>query len=116
MHETVFVNEIFSALKNKFSKDMIGNVVSVNIKLSPLSHVSKEGLLGTYTELARGSVFEHIKLNIEPLILLLHCLSCNGTLEIPGPVFKCPRCGSEDIEVSFDKEFTIESVEFNKPE
>lgn len=116
MHETVFVNEVFSALKNRFSNDTINSIVSVNVKLSPLSHVAKEGLLNTYRELAKGSGFEHIKLNVEPLDLLLRCRSCKNISTVSSPTFKCPRCNSQDIELNFDKEFIIESIEINKQE
>jgi len=116
MHETIFVNEIFSVLKNRFNKDAINSVVSINVKLSPLSHVAKEGLLDTYRELAKGSGFEHIKLNVEPLDLLLRCRSCKNTSTVSSPIFKCPHCNSQDIELKFDKEFIIESIEINKQE
>ncbi len=115
MHETLFVNEIFSVLK-RLNKNTINNVVCVNVKLSPLSHVSKENLLNTYQELARGSGFEHIKLKIEPLSLSLRCHSCKNISTILSPTFECPHCNSQDIELNFDKEFVIESIEINKQE
>ena len=116
MHETTFVNEIFSVVKDKLNKDKTNNVVSVNVKLSPLSHVSKEGLLDTYQELAKGSGFERIRLNIEPLGVLLSCHHCKNTSTISKPAFKCPLCDSDDIELNFDKEFIIESIEIDKQE
>ena len=116
MHETVFVNEIFSVVKSKFANGAIKHVVCVNVKLSPLSHVSKEGLLATYQELARGGSFEGIKLNIKPMALLLHCRSCKNDSTVTGPTISCPSCNSQDIEINFDKEFIIESVEINKQE
>ena len=116
MHETVFVNEIFSVLKDRFNKNTINNVVSVNVKLSPLSYVAKEDLLNTYREFTKGSGFEHIKLKIEPLSLLLRCLSCKNISTVSSPTFECPRCNSQDIELNFDKEFIIESIEINKQE
>jgi len=116
MHETVFVNEIFSVVEDRFGKDTINNVVCINVKLSPLSHVSKQGLLGTYQELARGGCFERIKLNIEPLALLLHCRNCKNNSTVTVPIFNCPSCNSQDIELNFDKEFIIESIELDKQE
>jgi hydrogenase nickel incorporation protein HypA/HybF len=116
MHETVFVNEIFSVVKDILNKDKTNNVVSVNVKLSPLSHVTKEGLLDTYQELAKGSVFEQIKINIEPLSVLLSCHHCKNTSTISKHAFKCPFCDSDDIELNFDKEFIIESIEIDKQE
>ena len=114
MHETVFVNEIFSVLRNRFNKDTINSAVTVNVKLSPFSHVTKEGLLNTYQELAIGSGFEHIKLNVGPLSLLLRCHNCQNNSTVTSPTFKCPRCNSQDIELNFDKEFIIESIEINR--
>ena len=116
MHETAFINEIFSVVRNRFSKDTINSVVSVRIKLSPLSHVTKENLLDTYQVLAKGSSFEHIKLNIEPLSLLLHCRNCKSNSTVIDPTLNCPFCNSQDIELNFDKEFIIESIEINKQE
>jgi Zn finger protein HypA/HybF involved in hydrogenase expression len=116
MHETVFVNEIFSVVRNKFPRDAIGSVVCVNVKLSPLSHVTKQGLLGSYQELAKGGCFERIKLNIEPLALLLHCRSCKNDATVTNPTLNCPSCNSQDIELNFDKEFMIESIEIDKQE
>ena len=114
MHETVFVNEIFSVLKNRFGLDALNSVVCVNVKLSPLSHVSKEGLFATYQELVKGGCFERIRLNIEPLDLLLHCRSCKNDATVTSPTLNCPSCNSRDIELNFDKEFVIESIEIDK--
>lgn len=111
MHDTVFVNQIFAVLKSKFTKDAIGKAISVNVKLSPLGHVTKESLLNTYQELAKGSGFEHIRLNIKPLDLILRCHNCRNDSTVSTAVFKCPHCGSQEIEMDFDKEFVIESIE-----
>lgn len=115
MHETTFVNQIFSVVKNRFGKDTLKSVTCVNVKLSPLSHVSKEGLLAAYRQLAKGSCFERIKLNIVPLDLILHCRSCDHKLTVTSPTLNCPTCDSQDIEFAFDKEFFIESIELDQP-
>ena len=114
MHDTVFVNRIFSVLKSKFTKDTIEKAISVNVKLSPLSHVTKVSLLNTYQELAKGGGFEHIKLNIESLGLKLRCHNCKNDSIVSTDVFKCPHCGSQEIELDLDKEFIIESVEMEE--
>lgn len=116
MHETVFVNEVFSVVRNKFPKDAIKSVVCVNVKLSPLSHVTKQGLLATYQELAKGGSFERIKIKIEPLGVLLHCRSCKNDSTITVPTLNCPSCNSRDIELDFNKEFIINSIEIDKQE
>ncbi|MBN1353181.1 MAG: hydrogenase maturation nickel metallochaperone HypA [Candidatus Omnitrophica bacterium] len=113
MHDTVFANQIFSVLKSKFTKDTIGKAISVKVKLSPLSHVTKESLFNAYRELVKESGFEHIRLDIEPLDLKLRCHNCKNDSTVSKVVFKCPHCGSQEIELDFDKEFFVESIDVN---
>lgn len=114
MHDITFVNEIFSVLKKRLAGDALANALSVNVKLSPFSHVTKEGLLNTYRELAKGSGFEHVRLNIEPLGQLLHCRNCKNNSTLTRPAVQCPHCRSQDIEIKLDKEFIVDSIEINK--
>lgn len=114
MHETTFVNQIFSVIRDRFGQGTIGSVVGVNVRLSPLSHVSKQGLLDAYQELAKASGFAHVRLKIEPLGLLLHCDRCKNNSTVTVPTFNCPFCASQEIKLNFDQEFVIESIEIDQ--
>jgi len=111
MHETKFVNEILTILRNKLGKSVPFSNVVVNVRLSPFSHVTSKRLRETFKELSKESAFENIRLNINPLDLTLNCRSCKKTARIIKPAFICPHCNSNDINIEFDKEFFIESVE-----
>ncbi|MDD5565504.1 MAG: hydrogenase maturation nickel metallochaperone HypA [Candidatus Omnitrophica bacterium] len=111
MHETMFINEIFTILIQELGKDVFPGPVTVNVRLSPFSHVSAETLQESFRELAKGKNFQGVLLNVLPLELRLYCRSCKHDTRIAKKIFGCPMCGSADIDIQMDKEFLVESIE-----
>ena len=116
MHETRFVSEIFAVLKQELAKYKASGRISVNVRLSPFSHVAAETLRGSFDVLAQGEKLKAISLNILPLELPLECKKCKRSARITKKVFECPFCGSADIDIKMDKEFFVESLEMEKKE
>lgn len=114
MHETRFVNEIFAVLKQELAKDMASGRISVNVRLSPFSHVAAESLRESFNVLIKAESFKDVALNILPLELPLECKNCKRSTHITKKVFECPFCGSADIDIQMDKEFFVESIEIER--
>ena len=111
MHETRFVNEIFAVLKQNLVNDTVLGQISVNVRLSPFSHVAAETLRESFNALIQGEKFNTVSLNILPLELTLECKNCKRNTHITKKVFECPFCGSADIDIQMSKEFFVESIE-----
>ena len=111
MHETRFVNEIFTVLKQELTKDTASGPILVNVRLSPFSHVSAETLRESFNMLVQGEKFKAVSLNILPLELPLECKNCKRSTHITKKVFECPFCGSADIDIQMSREFLVESIE-----
>ncbi len=116
MHETRFINEIFTVLREKLCKERVGQQVIVNARLSPFSHVSVEGLQGSFKELIKGEKLKNVRLEVLPLEILLECKNCKRTTRITKRVFGCPFCDSADVNIQMDKEFFVESLEIGRRE
>lgn len=114
MHETRFVNEIFSVLKDKLPKKTDSGQVIVNVRLSPFSHVAAVSLRGSFKELVKGESFKNVRLNILPLETILECKNCKRNTQITKRVFDCPFCSSADVNIRMDKEFLVESIEIKR--
>jgi len=114
MHETRFVNEIFAVLKQKLTKDTPSGRISVNVRLSPFSHVAAETLRESFNALIKGEDFKDVSLNVLPLELPLKCNNCKRITNITKKVFECPFCGSADIDIQMDKEFFVESIDIER--
>jgi Zn finger protein HypA/HybF involved in hydrogenase expression len=111
MHETKFVNEIITILKQKLSEDTTSGRISVNVRLSPFSHVAAESLRESFNMLIKVEKFNAVSLNILPLELSVKCKNCKRVTRITKKVFECPFCGSADIDIKMDREFFVESIE-----
>ncbi|MFA5156688.1 MAG: hydrogenase maturation nickel metallochaperone HypA [Candidatus Omnitrophota bacterium] len=111
MHETRFINEIFTVLRQKLGKERAVQQVIVNARLSPFSHVSAESLQGSFKELIKGESFKNVRLKILPLEVLLECKDCKRASRITKRVFACPFCNSADLNIQMDREFFVESME-----
>jgi len=111
MHETTFVHEIFSALKKHMENGEKNQVTAINVRLSPLCHVTPEVLQKTYQGLAKQHGCENVRLNVKLLELPLTCRSCKKITSVIKPTFACPYCNSHDIDIKLDKEFFVESIE-----
>ncbi|MFA4989388.1 MAG: hydrogenase maturation nickel metallochaperone HypA [Candidatus Omnitrophota bacterium] len=112
MHETRFINEIFTILKQELSKTTAAGQIVVNARLSPFSHVAAGSLQESFKELLKGENLKHVRLKILPLEILLECKDCKRSTRITKKVFGCPFCKSADVNIQMDKEFFVESIEF----
>ena len=113
MHETRFVNEIFAVLKQELTKDTPPGRISVNVRLSPFSHIASESLRESFNALIKGEDFKDVSLNVLPLELPLKCNDCKRGTNITRKVFECPFCGSANIDIQMSQEFFVESIEID---
>lgn len=111
MHDLMYSREIITVLKDKLrTLDKKAKITSINVVLSPLSHVKAETLVETFKATAAGTGLEKIALNIRPLELAMKCASCGAIFTIDKPAFSCRKCDSRDINLADSKEFAIESI------
>jgi len=111
MHETRFINEILAVLKEKLARGKAARPVTVNVRLSPFSHVSSESLRGSFKEFIKGENFKNVSLKVFPLEILLECKNCKRSIRITKRIFACPFCNSADVNIRMDKEFYVESID-----
>lgn len=112
MHETKFAEQIIFVLKNKLEPAMLSKTITVNVKLSPLSHVTAEGLRETFKQLVQNEPFaKNTRLNIQALDFDVYCRKCKKISKQAKPIFKCPVCGCADLDIQKEREFIIDSVE-----
>ena len=110
MHETRFANEIIFHIKDTLAKHGSVKSTLVNVSLSPFSHVTPEGLKGTFELLTEAEELKNISLKIKPLVLKVNCKDCGNTFESKKITFHCIKCLSTNIDIKRDKEFSVDSI------
>lgn len=114
MHETIFVNEILTVLKNNSDKGIALRNAVVNVRLSPFSHVTAKGLQETFKEFSKETGFKEVRLNIIPLEVTGYCKNCKSISKVSQAALNCAHCGSVDLDIQIDREFFVESVELEE--
>ena len=112
MHDLSFTKEIIGVLNYKLKTIPKGSkITAVNVSLSPLSHVKPKGLTETFKAMVNGTGFENIALNIKPLGLKIRCRACKDSFLVNEPTTRCLKCDSPDLDIIYDKEFLVDSIE-----
>jgi len=116
MHDLKFANETLFILKRevvKLGKSAESKPITVNVALSPLSHVKPEGFRETFKHIleAEAKNLKNVNLNINPMQFDVYCKACKKLSKVTAPTFQCPGCKSGDIEFDMQKEFFVESIE-----
>jgi len=116
MHETRFAGEIIFYLKNELVKHREAKSVIVGVSLRPFSHVTPEGLKGTFELLAETEKLKNVTLEIKLLSLKVNCKDCGHTFESSKLTFLCIKCLGTNIDIKKEREFSVDSIEIENRE
>ncbi|MGI8413973.1 MAG: hydrogenase maturation nickel metallochaperone HypA [Solirubrobacteraceae bacterium] len=113
MHEL----SLSSAIIATAVKHADGRPVSVvNVRVGQLRQVVPDTLKFYFDFVARGTVCEGARLELEPVEARLRCTPCEHEWSIDIPAFRCPTCGGSDVVVASGNEFEVESIEIEEPQ
>jgi hydrogenase nickel incorporation protein HypA/HybF len=111
MHEL----SLASALVATVEKFADGHpVTTVNVRIGRLRQVVPDSLEFYFEVVARGTVCEGSRLELEVVPARLHCSACRHEWELTEPPFWCPRCSSHEVTVAGGDEFLVESIEIEE--
>jgi hydrogenase nickel incorporation protein HypA/HybF len=100
------------AVLNTAVKHADGRRVSlVSLRVGRLRQVVPDTLAFYFEFLARGTVCEGARLELETVEATLRCAECEREWSIEIPAFRCPSCGGAEVTVSSGNEFEVESIE-----
>jgi hydrogenase nickel incorporation protein HypA/HybF len=113
MHEL----SLSSAVVATTVKHADGRRVSViNLRIGRLRQVVPETLQFYFGFVARETVCEGARLELEMIDARLRCRPCGTEWAIEIPAFRCPTCGGSEVEVASGDEFEVESIEVEEAE
>jgi hydrogenase nickel incorporation protein HypA/HybF len=88
----------------------------VSLRVGRLRQVVPDTLEFYFEFVARGTICEGARLELEIVEASLRCNPCGREWEIEIPAFRCPTCGGADVEVASGNEFEVESIEIEEAE
>jgi hydrogenase nickel incorporation protein HypA/HybF len=83
----------------------------VAMRIGQLRQVVPDTLEFYFEFVARGTVCEGARLELELVPALLACVACEREWTVEFPDFRCPTCLQGGVEVITGNEFEVESID-----
>ncbi len=113
MHEL----SLSSAIVNTVVKHAGGRPVTVvSLRVGRLRQVVPDTLEFYFRFVARDTVCEGARLELEVVDGRLHCNGCGHEWRIEIPAFYCPACAGSDVRIAAGEELEVESIEVHEDE
>jgi hydrogenase nickel incorporation protein HypA/HybF len=106
MHEISLAKTLLERVDRLAAEHAAAAVEEVRVRVGPLSGVEPGLLSAAFERLAPAGM----KLAIELVPLRACCRDCAGSFDIERCCFRCPRCGSTDVEVVEGDGFVLENI------
>ena len=108
MHEM----SIASAVVQTAIGHAAGRKVSVvTVRAGHLRQVVPSSLEFYFEIVARETVVEGARLDLETIPARLRCQGCDHEWDVQSPAFRCPECLSSEVTVLCGDELEVESIE-----
>ena len=107
MHELSLASAIVATVERHAGGSA---VVAIHIRVGRLRQVVPDSLEFCFGMVARDSVCEGARLELEIVPAVLRCRGCEHEWEIEAPPFRCPECAGGDVITVRGEEFEVESI------
>jgi hydrogenase nickel incorporation protein HypA/HybF len=112
MHEL----SLASAVVNTVVKHADGRAVNVvRLRVGGMRQVVTGSLEFYFEFVARDSVCEGARLELEHVATRLRCEDCSAEWEPVIPAFRCPDCAGGGVSVIAGEEFEVDWIEIEQP-
>jgi hydrogenase nickel incorporation protein HypA/HybF len=116
MHELQIANQIVKTVNHETWKQAIGQVVSVTVRIGQLSGVDSAALAFSWSAATSETPLEGATLEIESTGLVGRCRSCEQEFVIDDHEFRCPLCGTSQIDLVQGQEIEVASFTIDEPD
>ncbi len=111
MHELAIASAIVATVERHAGG---GPVTAVRVRVGRLRQVVPDSLEFCFGMVARDSVCEGARLELEIVPAVLRCSGCQHEWKIELPPFWCPECAGGDVVPVRGEELEVESIEIEE--
>ncbi len=111
MHETAIAYEIIEIVIAVAKQNRAKRVNQVYIQAGQLRGIVPEQLQMSWEFVVKGSIADKSELYVETIPTEGLCQNCNKTFPVKNYEFKCPYCGSGQVDTVKGLELQVKSME-----
>lgn len=114
MHEYPITQRIIEIAEEYAIKNGASKVNQINLVVGDYSGYVSDSIELYFEIIAKGSLCEHARLNIERVKPMLKCQACGKLFARKPFSFECPHCKGEGIPTEIGQEFYMKSIEVER--
>ncbi|MHC4474987.1 MAG: hydrogenase maturation nickel metallochaperone HypA/HybF [Planctomycetota bacterium] len=111
MHEAMVAQSLITAISAEAAK-LDAKPVAARVSCGQLNAVNDEALCFAFEAIAKDTVCEATKLEIEHKPLQATCRKCDEVFEFEGRLPSCPKCAGQYLDLLDDAPLLLEEIEF----
>ncbi|MFZ2146304.1 MAG: hydrogenase maturation nickel metallochaperone HypA [Sedimentisphaerales bacterium] len=110
MHEMTVAESLLTTISYEAAKHNT-KPISAKISCGTLNPINDEALCFAFEAIAKGTLCEGVKLEVEHKPIQARCKNCNRNFNVEFSSPRCPKCSSEDFELLSDAPLLLEEIE-----
>jgi hydrogenase nickel incorporation protein HypA/HybF len=111
MHELRIATDLCAIVLEAADREKLSKVTKVNISFGQMIQIVPDIFNFAFRETIKDTIANDAIADIEILPVKMRCKGCSEESGFIENVFRCARCGSEDIDLIQGKELFIKSIE-----
>ena len=116
VHEIGIAQEVRRIIEARSSEFGDARVRAVRLRIGELAGVNADSLRFALGVCSQGTRAEGMAIEITQVPARLKCRKCSKESAFDMGNFKCPECGSSDIDLQGGDELYVESFELDSPD
>lgn len=116
MHELSIAQSLLDIVLEEAAAHGVEKVRRVVVKVGGFTNVVPDSLRFCFDLIKEGTAAAGAELDLIPVPMAGQCRDCGAELDMAEPVFNCPQCGSDSVELTQGRELYIEYIETDEPE
>jgi hydrogenase nickel incorporation protein HypA/HybF len=109
MHEFGLCEGVLAAVRQRAGGRQ---VAAIRVRFGVRHAVEQESLAQAFGMVAAGTEAAGAAVELVTVPATLTCRSCGSAAETADVLAGCPRCGSDDVEISGGDEMVLESISY----
>jgi hydrogenase nickel incorporation protein HypA/HybF len=115
MHELSIAQSILHTVQQEMTLRRLPAVTEVGVQVGALSGVLPDALLFGFEALVAGTPLAGCRLALTPVPAEARCRACGHPFAVADFLFRCPACGSGQVDVTHGYELNITHLEVEDP-
>lgn len=111
MHELSIAQSVLGIIQDEAQKNFIEQVSAVRLKVGKLTAIELSSLTFCFELIAKGTVAEGARLEIEAVPITGRCSQCGKAFTLEDLLCTCPDCQGFNITILTGREFYISEIE-----